>query len=195
MWSSAVTGQTGPVELDVIELRTIRLRLRRWRDEDREPFATLNADATVMEHFPAVLSRAESDALVDRITAGFAERGWGLWAVEIQATGTFAGFVGLNPATFDAPFTPANEIGWRLARAHWNQGVATEAAQAVVDYGFGVLGLDEVVSFTATANLPSQRVMQKLGMHHDPADDFDHPHLPAGHHLRRHVLYRLARPR
>ncbi len=190
-----MTGQTGPVELDVIELRTIRLRLRGWRDEDREPFATLNADATVMEHFPAVLSRAESDALVDRITAGFAERGWGFWAVEIQATGTFAGFVGLNPATFDAPFTPANEIGWRLARAHWNQGVATEAAQAVVDYGFGVLGLDEVVSFTATANLPSQRVMQKPGMHHDPADDFDHPHLPAGHHLRRHVLYRLARPR
>jgi ribosomal-protein-alanine N-acetyltransferase len=148
-----------------------------------------------MEHFPAVLSRAESDAFVDRITAGFAKRGWGLWAVEIDATGTFAGFVGLNPATFGAPFTPANEIGWRLARAYWNQGVATEAAQAVLDYGFGVLGLDEVVSFTATANHSSQRVMQKLGMHHDPADDFDHPQLPEGHRLRRHVLYRLARPR
>src|ERR1035441_8750051 len=94
-------GQTGPVDLDVIELRTVRLCLRGWREEDREPFAALNADSAVMEHFPAVLSRAESDAFVDRITAGLAERGWGLWAVEIDATGTFAGFVGLNPATFD----------------------------------------------------------------------------------------------
>jgi RimJ/RimL family protein N-acetyltransferase len=124
----------------------------------------------------------------------FVQRGWGLWAVEIGTTGGFAGFVGLNPATFEAPFTPAVEIGWRLARPHWNQGLATEAAQAVVDYGFGTLGLDEVVSFTATTNLASQRVMQKLGMQCRSSDDFDHPSVPVGSPLRRHVLYRLARP-
>jgi RimJ/RimL family protein N-acetyltransferase len=120
------------------------------------------------------------------------ERGWGLWAAEITATGAFAGFVGLNPATFEAPFTPAVEVGWRLARAYWDRGLATEAALVVLDYGFEQLGLDEIVSFTSTTNLRSQRVMEKLGMCHDPADDFDHPGLPKGHHLRRHVLYRIA---
>lgn len=168
--------------------------LRQWRDDDREPFAALNADPEVMEHFPGVLSRADSDSLVDRIVAGMSERCWGLWAAEITATGTFAGFVGLNPTTFDVPFTPAVEIGWRLARAHWGQGVATEAARAVLDYAFGPLDLDEIVSFTSTTNLRSQHVMQKIGMHHDPADDFDHPGLPEGNYLRRHVLYRIGRP-
>jgi RimJ/RimL family protein N-acetyltransferase len=120
------------------------------------------------------------------------ERGWGLWAAEITATGAFAGFVGLNPATFEAPFTPAVEVGWRLARAYWDRGLATEAALVVLDYGFEQLGLDEIVSFTSTTNLRSQRVMEKLGMCHDPADDFDHPGLPKGHYLRRHVFYRIA---
>jgi len=175
------------------ELCTPRAVLRHWRDDDREPFAELNADPDVMEHFPKVLTRADSDAFVDRIMAGLTERAWGLWAVEVTATGGFAGFVGLNPVTFDARFTPAVEIGWRLGRSYWGQGIATEAARAALSYAFGTLALDEVVSFTSTTNLRSQRVMQKVGMHHDPADDFDHPALPPSHHLRRHVLYRVAR--
>ncbi|HEX4217368.1 MAG TPA: GNAT family N-acetyltransferase [Acidimicrobiales bacterium] len=177
-----------------LRIRTPRVLLRQWRDDDREPFAALNGDSEVMEHFPGVLSTVDSDALVDRITTGISERGWGLWALEINATGRFAGFVGLNPVDFDAPFTPAVEIGWRLARSYWDQGLATEAAHAVIEYAFGPLDLDEIVSFTATTNLRSQRVMRKLGMHHDPADDFDHPALPTGHHLRPHVLYRISRP-
>jgi RimJ/RimL family protein N-acetyltransferase len=176
------------------ELRTPRVLLRQWQDRDREPFAALNADLEVMEHFPGILSRAESDALADRIMSGIEERGWGPWAAELTATGTFAGFVGLNPVTFEATFTPAIEIEWRLAPRYWGQGLATEAARAVLAHAFGPLDLDEIVSFTATTNLRSQRVMQKLGMHHDPADDFDHPALPEGHRLRRHVLYRITRP-
>ena len=176
------------------QLRTPRVLLRQWRDTDREPFAALNADPEVMEHFPGVLSRVDSDALADRITTGISERGWGLWAVEVTATATFAGFVGLNPATFDAPFTPAVEIGWRLARADWGRGLATEAARAVLDHAFGPLDLDEIVSFTSATNLRSQHVMQKIGMDRDPGDDFDHPALPEGHRLRRHVLYRIGRP-
>ncbi len=175
-----------------IELRSPRVLLRQWQDSDRGPFAALNADPEVMEYFPGMLSRADSDALADRITTGIAERGWGLWAAEVTGTGAFAGFVGLNPANFDAPFTPAVEIGWRLARSHWGQGIATEAAHAVLDYAFGGLTLDEIVSFTSTTNVRSQRVMQNLGMQHDPADEFEHPALPEDHPLRRHVLYRIA---
>ncbi|MGA3219778.1 MAG: GNAT family N-acetyltransferase [Acidimicrobiales bacterium] len=173
-------------------LRSPRTVLRHWRDDDREGFAELNADPEVMEHFPKVLTRAESDAFVDRIMAGMTERGWGLWAVELTATGAFCGFVGLNPVSFDAPFTPAVEIEWRLARSYWGQVIATEAAAVALSYAFETLGLEEVVSFTSTTNLRSQRVMQKLGMHRDPADDFDHPGLPLGHHLRRPVLYRAV---
>jgi RimJ/RimL family protein N-acetyltransferase len=178
-------------------LRTPRLELRRWTDADREPFAALNADPRVMEHFPASLTRSESDALVDRIEAGFAEHGFGLWAVEVLASGGgvgFVGFVGLTVPTFTAHFTPAVEVGWRLAAHAWGRGYATEAARAALDYGFGVVGLAEVVSMTSTTNLASQRVMQRLGMTRDPADDFDHPRLPVGHRLRRHVLYRLGAP-
>ena len=138
-----------------VELRTRRVLLRQWRDADREPFAALNADRQVMQHFPNALSRAESDALVDRIMADMAERGWGLWVVEITETSAFAGFVGLSLATFEAPFTPAVEIGWRLARAQWGKGLATEAGRAVLDYGFGHAGLEEIVSFTSSANLRS----------------------------------------
>lgn len=177
----------------IAELRTPRIVLRAWSEEDRQPFAELNADSVVMEHFPAVMSRAESDALVDRIIARMEEQGWGLWAVELADTGAFAGFVGLNPVTFDAPFTPAVEIGWRLGRNHWGQGLATEAARAVLTYGLESLGLEEIVSFTSTTNLRSQRVMQKLGMQRDPKDDFDHPAIPAQSPLRRHVLYRLSK--
>jgi RimJ/RimL family protein N-acetyltransferase len=175
------------------ELRTVRLVLRRWREADRTPFATLNADPVVMEHFPAPLRREESDTLVDRIEAGFEERGWGLWAVEIPGRAAFAGFIGLNPATFDAPFTPAVEVGWRLAREHWGRGYATEGALGALAFGFDALALEEIVSFTTHGNARSRRVMERLGMHRNPADDFDHPNLPEGDALQPHVLYRLDR--
>ncbi len=166
-------------------IRTERLVLRQWREDDREPFAALNGDPVVMEHFPATMTREQSDAFVDFNIATIAERGWGLWAVE--ADGAFIGFVGLN----EPNFRPGVEIGWRLARAAWGHGYATEAAQAVLAFAKDQLGLDEVISFTSTTNLRSQRVMERIGMTHDPADDFDHPRVKDPR-LRRHVLYRLA---
>ncbi|SEG82924.1 ribosomal-protein-alanine N-acetyltransferase [Thermomonospora echinospora] len=175
-------------------LRTERLIMRRWRDADREPFAALNADPQVMEHFPAPLSRAESDALVDRIEAVLDAHGYGFWALEIAATGEFIGMTGLAPVLFDAPFTPAVEMAWRLAPAAWGHGYATEAARRALTFGFAELGLQEIVAITATTNLRSQAVMRRLGMTYDPADDFDHPHLAPGHRLQRHVLYRRQRP-
>jgi RimJ/RimL family protein N-acetyltransferase len=173
-------------------MRTERLILREWRQEDREPFARLNSDPAVMEFFPALLTREESDAAVDRIEAHFAAKGFGLWAAELKATGEFIGFVGLWTPKFEAHFTPCVEIGWRLAAAHWGKGLATEGAQAAMDFGFGVAGLGELVSFTSVGNVRSRRVMEKLGMTHNAADDFDHPALPEGHWLKRHVLYRKA---
>ncbi len=164
-----------------VELNTERLLLRRWREADREPFARMNADPHVMEYFPAPLTRAESDALVDRIEAHFADRGWGPYAAELRATGAFVGFIGLSVPVFRAHFTPCVEIGWRLAAEHWGKGLATEGARAVLDYAFTELRLPEVVSFTTVANLRSRRVMEKLGMTHDPADEFDLPGLPKGH--------------
>jgi RimJ/RimL family protein N-acetyltransferase len=176
------------------DLQTERLCLRRWLPSDRASFAALNADPRVMEYFPAPLSRHESDALVTRIEAHFAEHGFGLWAVEIPHVVPFAGFIGLAIPRFTAHFTPCVEIGWRLAAAHWGQGYATEGARAVLRFGFETLGLNEIVSFTVPANHRSRRVMERIGMHHNPADDFDHPALPEGHPLRRHVLYRCTRP-
>ena len=173
------------------ELRTPRLLLRRWRDEDRAPFARLNADPAVMEHFPAVLTRAESDALEDALAARLERDGFGLWAVEIVTTGELAGFTGLARPSFDAHFTPAIEVGWRLARGAWGRGYATEAARAALAYGFETVGAPEIVSFTAVENARSRAVMERLGMTHDPRDDFDHPRLAQDHRLRRHVLYRL----
>ena len=167
-------------------LQTERLVLRRWRDDDREPFAALNADPVVMEHFPAPLSRQESDALVDRIEAGFREHGFGWWAVE--ADGAFLGFTGLSVPSFEADFLPSVEIGWRLARSAWGRGLATEAATAALEVAFGPLGLAEVVSFTATTNSASEAVMRRIGM--TRAGTFEHPRVPEGHVLREHVLYR-----
>lgn len=135
-----------------MRLRTRRLLLRRWQTGDRAPFAALNADAEVMEHFPAVLDRAGSDALVDRIEARLDESGYGLWALERQDSGQFVGLTGLMPLTFSAHFTPAVEVGWRLARSAWGHGFATEAATAALDFGFGTLGLGEIVSVTAVPN-------------------------------------------
>jgi RimJ/RimL family protein N-acetyltransferase len=176
------------------ELETARLRLRRWRAEDREPFAALNADAEVMEHFPAPLSRGESDALAARIEVDFERRGFGLWAVEVRASGEFVGFVGLDLPQIEAHFMPAVEAGWRLARPAWGNGYATEAARAALAFGFERLGLEEIVAMTAVGNTRSRAVMERLGMSRDPADDFGHPKVPVGDPLRPHVLYRIAAP-
>lgn len=175
------------------ERRTSRLRLRPWRPSDRDPFAELNADPRVMRYFPARLSRDQSDALADRIETHLNEHGWGLWAVEIPSIAPFAGFIGLARPGFDAHFTPCVEIGWRLSAEFWGHGYATEGALEVLAFGFRELALNEIVSFTTEANLPSRRVMERIGMTHDPADDFDHPSLPDGHPLRRHVLYRTKK--
>jgi len=177
------------------ELRTERLTLRRWRDADRAPFAQMNADPRVMEFFPAPLSREESDALITRIEAGFDRHGFGLWALEVRETGQLIGFTGLAPPEFEAHFTPAVEVGWRLAAPAWGRGYATEAARAAIAFGFERAGLEEIVSMTSALNERSRAVMERLGMSRDPADDFDHPGIPAGHPLRRHVLYRLSAPR
>ena len=178
----------------VPEIATARLRLRGWRDDDRESWAALNADPEVMAHFPTTLTRATSDRLVDLTMDGWAENGFGLWALERADDGMFLGFTGLSRPSFEAHFTPAIEVGWRLARHAWGHGYATEAAQAALEFGFETLGLEEIVSFTVPANVRSRAVMERIGMQHDPADDFDHPKLPEGHPLRRHVLYRLRRP-
>ncbi len=184
----------GEGERPVTEIATERLRLRRWRSEDREPFAAMNADPEVMRYFPATLGRAQSDALAARVEASFTEQGWGLWAVEVPGSAPFAGFIGLAAPQFEAHFTPAVEVGWRLDRAFWGRGYATEGARAALSFAFDVLGLAEVVSFTTVANDRSRRVMERLAMTHDPADDFDHPELP-GSPIRRHVLYRLRADR
>jgi RimJ/RimL family protein N-acetyltransferase len=177
------------------QLGSARLVLRRWQERDLAPFASLNADPEVMEHFPARLSREESDALVRRFEAGFEARGFGVWALELGATGEFIGFCGLSVPSFEAPFMPAVEIGWRLARPYWGQGYATESARAALGFAFEDAGLAEVVSFTTRGNERSRAVMRRLGMTHDEADDFDHPRLAPGHPLRPHVLYRLGAER
>ena len=170
---------------------TERLVLRHWRKEDREPFARLNADARVMEFMPGLLSREESDGLVDQIETHFRAHGFGLCAAELRRDHSLIGFVGLAVPAFECSFTPCIEIGWRLAAGHWGQGLATEGAREMVRYAFEGIGIKALVSFTVPGNVRSRRVMEKLGMTHDPADDFDHPKLPEGHPLRRHVLYRL----
>jgi len=172
---------------------TERLQLRRWRESDREPFARLNADPRVMEFLPRALSRDESNGLVDRIETHFEEHGFGLYAAELVEDRSFIGYIGLAVPRFTAHFTPCVEIGWRLALEHWGRGLATEGAREIVRYAFGELGLRELVSFTVPGNLRSRRVMEKLAMTHSPADDFDHPGLPEGDPLRRHVLYRLRK--
>ena len=142
---------------------------------DFEPFAKLNADPEVMHFFDAPLTRELSDALAKRAERGIAERGWGLWAAEVVESSRFIGFVGLAEPRFDAHFTPAVEVGWRLSRNQWGNGYATEGARAALAFAFDELGLDEVVSFTSVVNERSRRVMERLGMTHDPTDDFDHP--------------------
>lgn len=175
------------------EVRTERLLLRAFREEDLAPFAAMNADPRVAEHLPATLTRDESDALASRIREHWAERGFGLWAAELVGEAPFIGFVGLSVPTFDAHFTPCVEVAWRLAAERWGLGLATEGARAALDFGFTSLGLSEIVSFTVPGNARSRRVMEKIGMRQDLAGDFEHPRLPVGHPLRRHVLYRVRR--
>jgi ribosomal-protein-alanine N-acetyltransferase len=172
-------------------LSTPRLLLRPWRESDFEPFAALNADPVVMEHFPSTQSREESDAFARRAMAHVEEHGWGQWAVEVVGGAPFIGFVGLSTKTFEAPFTPCTEVGWRLSRDAWAHGYATEAARAALDFGFQELGLAEIVSYTTLANARSIAVMERLGMRRNI--EFDHPLVAAGHPQRRHVLYRIAR--
>jgi RimJ/RimL family protein N-acetyltransferase len=172
-------------------LETERLRLRNWQPSDREPFAQINADPRVMEFFPRRLTREESDAMVDRIESYFRAKGFGLYAAELRGDRRFIGYVGLHTPTFEAHFTPCVEIGWRLAFDAWGRGLATEGAAAVARCAFENLGLKEIVSFTVPANQRSIRVMEKIGMTRDVAEDFEHPNLPVGHPLRRHVLFRL----
>ncbi len=174
------------------ELSTARLVLRRWRESDRVPFAALNADPLVMEYFPDRLTQAESDDLIAKVEAGFEMRGYGLWALEVRATSEFVGFTGLAVPSFSAHFTPAVEVGWRLAHSAWGKGYATEAALASIAFGFQEARLDEIVSFTTAANARSRAVMERIGMTNDPADDFDHPELDELDYLRPHVLYRIS---
>ena len=176
-----------------MELRTDRLILRQWRDADVDVFVEMGTDPLVMEYFPGLMTEQQSRDTAARIRSALEERGWGWWAVEARSgdlMGQFLGFTGLAEPRFEAAFTPAVEVGWRLTPVAWGRGFATEAARASVAFGFADLGLAEIVSFTAVANLRSRAVMERLGMTHDPADDFDHPSLP-GHSLQRHVLYRL----
>ncbi len=178
-------------------LTTERLVLRPWRDSDLAPFAALNADPEVMQHFPGTLTEAQANALAQGIREDMAERGFGWWAAEAPDVAPFIGFIGLSIPDLGAHFLPPGrtvvEVGWRLARDHWGKGYATEGARECLRFGFEELGLAEIVSFTTTTNERSQVVMRRLGMTRDPGDDFDHPGIPPGHRLRRHVLYRLGR--
>lgn len=175
-------------------IETERLILRPWRDADREPFARITADPRVMEFFPTILRREESDLLIERCVAHYRQHGFTFFAAELRATGELIGFIGLARTPMPH-LVPLVEIGWRLAFQHWNRGLATEGARASLRYGFEQLNLPEIVAFTATVNVRSRRVMEKLGMTHDAADDFDHPGIPSGNPLQRHVLYRISAAR
>jgi RimJ/RimL family protein N-acetyltransferase len=175
--------------VNVYEIRTERLLMRRWRRADQEPFAALNADPEVMRHFPSRLDRVQSDTAVDRYEELFERNGFGLWALERLEDGAFLGFTGLNAMPEGVPGEGDQEVGWRLAQHAWHHGYATEAARAAVGAAFGPLRLTRVWSMTAVTNRPSQAVMQRIGMHEHGV--FDHPRIKRGHALRPHVVYRL----
>ncbi|WP_163834311.1 GNAT family N-acetyltransferase [Spartinivicinus ruber] len=178
--------------VEIVTLKTERLILRQWQLADYRPFAAINADPVVMEYYPSCLPTTESDALADKLMSLIAKRGWGFWAVELISTKQFIGFVGLHQPEAELPFTPCVEIGWRLAKAHWGYGYATEAAQTALQFAFDKLGLNEVVSFTSCLNERSQAVMQRLGMA-NTEQDFEHPSVPIESPLREHVLYKITK--
>lgn len=173
-------------------IKTERLVLRRWRDDDVDPFAAINADPSAMRFMPGVMTLEETRALIGRFEAHYQQHGFGVLAIEAPGVAPFIGFVGLQRVTFEAPFTPAVEIGWRLAPAYWGKGYATEGARAALRIGFEDLNLDQIVSFTVPANKASWSVMEHIGMTRDLNGDFDHPRMPVGHPLRPHILYRLT---
>lgn len=173
-------------------ITTERLVLRQWREEDLEPFAKLNADPKVREFFPGLMSREECERSIKLMSDHITRCEWGLWAASLIETDEFIGFIGLEDVYFQAHFTPAVEIGWRLALDYWGKGYATEGAKAALAYGFDTLNMDEIVSFTAVQNRRSRRIMEKIGMNHNSKDDFDRPKLPKEHPLQRHVLYRIS---
>lgn len=175
----------------VAPIKTERLILRQWKPEDVPQFVAMNEDPEVMKYFPGALSPQQSEGWAENCRQMLERQGWGLWAIEIQSTGEFIGFVGLHAPTIDLPFNPCVEIGWRLKSSAWGRGFATEAARACVDYGFSVVGLTEIVSFTSVVNTPSSAVMERLAMKRDPAT-FEHPSVPAGHVLREHCIYRIS---
>lgn len=179
-----------PTFAQPLELHTRRCVLRQWKDSDLPAWVAMNADAEVRRYFPSVASVEQALGEAQRCRDAIAQRGWGMWALEVPGVMPFAGFVGLNAPHYDAPWIPAVEIGWRLTRAAWGQGLATESANAALDFAFTQLKLREIVAITVPANTPSRRVMGRLGMVRDEAGDFDHPRIEAGHALQRHVLYR-----
>lgn len=172
-------------------LKTKRLLLRPWSAEDYAPFAEMNQDPRVMEFYPSLLSREESDRMIERVQTKIEETGWGLWAVSVPGVAEFIGYIGLAEPSFTPLSVPLVEIGWRLAYPFWGKGYATEGALACLQYGFETLKLKEIISFTAVQNKRSRAVMERIGMHHNPEDDFDHPRIAENNPLRRHVLYRI----
>ena len=176
-----------------MSLVTQRLLLRPWQDADRQPFADLSADPEVMRFLLPIDGRAATDVWIDRQMAHLAEHGFCFWAVAERDSGAFVGAIGLLHVSYQAHFTPAVEVGWRVARRFWGRGYAPEGATASLRFAFEVRGLEEIVANTAPANANSRRVMQKLNMIRDPADDYDHPRMPSGHPLQRQVLYRMRK--
>lgn len=175
-----------------LKFETDRLAFCCWGERHREPFAAMNADPEVMRYFLSTLTREQSIAGFDHLRTQMQDRGWGLWAVERKSTREFLGFIGLSIPQREYPFSPCVEVGWRLCRDHWGHGYATEGARACLRVGFGMLGLEEIVSFTALSNLRSRAVMERIGLQNTHAD-FEHPAIPLGHPLRTHCLYRLTR--
>lgn len=177
----------------MIIIKTKRLELRHWREEDLEEFAKMNSDPKVMEFFPYVLNQEQTEKAIRTFQGKINDRGWGWCAVSAPGVSDFIGAIGLNITPTDVYPGDVVEVGWRLAHEHWGKGYATEGALACLEYGFEKIGLKEIVSFTTVNNLRSRKVMEKIGLHYNPADEFDHPKIAEGHPLRRHVLYRLDR--
>ena len=176
-----------------VELRTPRLLLRQWKDDDLDAWCEMNADAEVRKYFASVNKRVDSEGEASRAKANIAHRGWGFWAIEVPAVDTFIGFVGLHAPPFPAPWQPAVEIGWRLKRASWRHGYATEAAMAARNFAFNQLELPQIIAMSVVTNEPSHRVMHRIGMTRWEGMEFDHPRVPEDWPLKRHIVHRITR--